>query len=204
MIYLSGCVRKELEGRRPDVGFMMTPWMGNRPNLEAGPWGADNGCFTRPNDFDLDRYLAFLAERPAATALFATAPDVVGDARATMERSLPVLPMIRALGYPAALVAQDGLEALEIPWAEFDVLFIGGSTEWKLGAACEAIVREAKRLGKWVHMGRVNSYKRIRYAEDIGCDSADGTFVGFAPDQNVPRMLGWMDKLVTAPRMVMA
>ena len=34
---------------------------------------------------------------------------------------------------------------------------------------------EAKRRRKWVHMGRVNSERRIRYAASIGCDSIDGT-----------------------------
>jgi hypothetical protein len=31
-------------------------------------------------------------------------------------------------------------------------------------------------------MGRVNSLKRLRYASAIGCDTADGTYVAFAPD----------------------
>jgi hypothetical protein len=120
---------------------------------------------------------------------------VVGDAIATLNRSLPVLPKIRALGYKAALVAQDGLENVSIPWWTFDVLFIGGSTEWKLGAACAEIVRQAKARGKWVHMGRVNSFKRLAYAQAIGCDSADGTFVAFGPDRNVPQLTGWLDRL---------
>ena len=60
-------------------------------------------------------------------------------------------------------------------WPRIDALFIGGSTDWKLGAATRALVREAKRRGLWVHMGRVNSLKRIAYTAEIGCDSIDGT-----------------------------
>jgi hypothetical protein len=56
-----------------------------------------------------------------------------------------------------------------------DALFIGASTEWKLGPSAEALVAQAKDRGKWVHMGRVNSHRRIRYAASIGCDSVDGT-----------------------------
>jgi hypothetical protein len=54
--------------------------------------------------------------------------------RATPDARVPVLPKIRALGVPAALVAQDGLEDMidKIPWDSFDVLFIGGSTAFKL------------------------------------------------------------------------
>lgn len=194
--YLSGCVRNEIKGLRSDLGFIVTPHMGNKIDLSREVWGADNGCFTKPEWFgDGSAYLRWLAGKPRGTCLFATAPDVVGDARATNIRSLPFLPKIRRLGIPAALVAQDGLEEISIPWHAFDVLFIGGSTEWKLGEACRAIVAEANARGKWVHMGRVNSAKRLRYAEDIGCDSADGTFLAFGPTKNLPRLLGWLDEL---------
>jgi hypothetical protein len=82
-------------------------------------------------------------------------------------------------GLPIALVAQDGLEHMErwltLAWPRIDALFIGGTTTWKLGPAARALVREAQRHGLWVHMGRVNSLKRISYAAEIGCDSIDGT-----------------------------
>ena len=41
-------------------------------------------------------------------------------------------------------------------------------------------------------MGRVNSERRYRYAADIGCDSADGTYLTFGPDQNLPRLMAWI------------
>lgn len=167
-----------------------TPAQHSRP---AGVvWCADNGCFGDGYPGD-EKWLAWLTKNAhaATTCLFATAPDVVGDAVSTLKRSLPWLPIIRELGYPAALVAQDGLEDLTVPWDEFDVLFIGGSTEWKLGRHARALIREAKARGKWVHMGRVNSGKRWRYAEHIGCDSVDGTFLVRAPDENLERLLAW-------------
>jgi hypothetical protein len=174
-----------------DLGWIDTPEQGNhRP---AGvTWCADNGVFGKGYPGD-SAYLAWL-ERNAAdasTCLFAVAPDVVGDAAATLTRSAPFLPRIRALGYPAALAAQDGLEALAVPWDDLDVLFIGGTTGWKLGHAAARLAREAKERGKWVHMGRVNSRRRLRYASVIGCDSADGTYLAFGPDVNLPRLLDW-------------
>lgn len=202
MMYLSGAVRAELEGRRPDLGFMVTPEMGNAVDLTASTWAADNGCFTHPERFDLERYLGWLAARPPHTCLFATAPDVVGDAKATLERSAPVLPRLRALGYRAALVAQDGLEALPVPWDSFDVLFIGGSTAWKLSDAALELVREAKRRGKWVHVGRVNSYRRLRLFTDAGADSADGTFLAFGPSANLPRLEAWLNRLQSQPSLL--
>jgi hypothetical protein len=127
--------------------------------LQAGvDWCVDNGSYTGAYPGD-DRYLAWLSTRAAHTprAAFATAPDVVAHAAATLTRSLPLLTLIRAAGYPAALVAQDGLEHLPIPWADFDVLFLGGSTTWKLGQTAAGLAAQARRRGRSVHMGRVVS-----------------------------------------------
>lgn len=173
------------------LGFIDTPAQGNRRPVGV-TWCADNGCFGKGYPGD-KKWLGWLEKNAHAAkdCLFATAPDVVGDAAATLERSTPFLSKIRALGYPAALVAQDGLEGLEVPWDEFDVLFIGGSTEWKLGPAARELVKEAKARGKWVHCGRVNSERRYRIMHEMGCDSVDGTFLTFGPDINLPRLLAW-------------
>lgn len=178
MLYLSGVVR-------PDMPAMVTPRMGQQPPPDQ-PWAADNGRFSAPQDYTDAGYLAWLARMPVESCLFATAPDVVGDAVATLELSAPMLPRIRQLGYQVAFVAQDGL--IDPPWDDFDVLFIGGTTAWKLSETAAVIVREAKRRGKWVHMGRVNSKRRMVYAESIGCDSADGTMLRFDPNRDVQ---GW-------------
>lgn len=121
-----------------------------------------------------------------------------GDAAATLERSLPLLPKIRALGFKAALVAQDGLEELEVPWDEFDVLFVGGTTDWKLGAGATGLAAEAKRRGKHAHLGRVNSRKRLMHAKlsiPGGYDSVDGTYLVFGPRKNLPSLLRWLDEV---------
>lgn len=201
MLYFANPVRGGAQQAMRDgtLGYIDTPAQGNR--RPAGViWCADNGCFGKGYP-GADGWLAWLRQHAAyaPACRFATAPDVVGDAAATLELSRPYLAQIRQLGYPAALVAQDGLEHLQVPWDEFDVLFIGGSTEWKLGAAAAEIVKEAKRRGKWVHMGRVNSRKRLRYAASIGCDSADGTYLVFGPDKNFPKLMGWLDELHAAP-----
>jgi hypothetical protein len=183
------------------IGYIDTPAQGNvRPDGVA--WCADNGAFS--DKFDEVKWWRFLIDNShrAEDCLFAVAPDVVGDAAATIKRSRPWLHKIRELGYPVAFVAQDGLtlgngvlhaEGYDGPlaWDEFDVLFIGGTDDFKLGSHARLIAAEAKRRGKWVHMGRVNSEKRWRYADAIGCDSCDGTFLTFGPDVNLPRLLAW-------------
>lgn len=177
------------------LGGIETP-NGGSPAPDGAAWCADNGCFST-NYVGDDRWFAWLASKAhrAESCVFATAPDVVGDAAATWERSREWLPRIRSLGFPAAFVAQDGIERTAIEWSAFDVLFLGGSTDWKLGTAARAVTAEAKRRGKHVHMGRVNSRRRLLYAQAIGCDSADGTYLAFGPDRNLPKLLGWLKEL---------
>lgn len=152
---------------------------------------ADNGAFGSSYVGD-DRWYDWLGTLPLDQVRFAVAPDVPFEAAATLERSTPWLPRIRALGIAAALVAQDGLETLDVPWPDFDVLFLGGTTAWKLGPAAAELARAAQRRGKPVHMGRVNSAKRMRYARHLGCASVDGTFLTFGPDRRLPDVLAWL------------
>lgn len=196
MLYLSGVVRS-------DMPAMLQPGMGNLPPV-GQPWAADNGRFSRPEAYTDAAYLAWLRKRPYREAcLFATAPDVVGDAAATLALSVPMFAPIRALGYRVALVAQDGLEALPVPWDDFDALFIGGSTAWKLGESAHHLAAEAKRRGKWVHMGRVNSLRRLRLAHAMGCDSADGTYLRFRYTKGTGEqdIRDWLDDLNARPHL---
>lgn len=196
--YLSGVANKTLAAvaHANDIGILVTPdtrqyeaFIGDYPS-----WALDNGCFNHPNR-SVEDMLKFLAGLSRKDAHFFPAPDVVGDAVATLARSLPVLPRIRALGFKAAFVIQNGIENTEIPWDLIDAIFIGGDTAFKLGPIAEAITREAKARGKWVHMGRVNSFKRLKIANDWGCDSADGTYLRFTGLSGVATIVKWMDKL---------
>lgn len=207
------------------VGFMVTP-DSDRAVLEDVAWVADCGLriTQSPDQSEVERYLAWLARprRAVGRALFAVAPDVLGDPVATWARSAPLLPHIRALGYPVALVAQDGFAPEAVDWSAFDVLFIGGrplvdrkttpQTDWKRLYAAEwkrseaggyAAISEAKRRGKRVHVGRVNGEAFLRNVAGAGADSADGTGLAAAPDHLWPRVTGWLDRLVTCPPMAL-
>ena len=158
------------------MGHLLSPACGNRVEsfLAAGlPWAADNGAYS---GFDTANYRAFLgriAFRPGC--LFVAVPDVVSDAGATLasfgEWALPC----RATGHPLAFVGQDGAEDTILPWHDFEAWFIGGTTAWKLSQASVDLAAEAKRRGKWLHCGRVNSMRRLGWACRIGCDSCDGS-----------------------------
>lgn len=203
MVYLTGSGVNPgtipILARHPMIGVLTQPASLHRAYVEPFRiWAADNGCFNPfvSAKFSLARYLAWLhgfatiRERCA----FVTAPDVVADAAATWERSQSALPAIRAAGWKAALVAQNGIEDMDIAWDAFDAIFIGGDTAWKLSACAQTVVAEAKRRGKWAHMGRVNSQKRLELAWDFGCDSVDGNYLGFGPDTNLPKLLRWLER----------
>lgn len=172
------------------LGQMVTPNAGNRITPGA-VWALDNGCFS--DQWSPEKWLDTLDRHVNVPGcLFAVAPDVVGDADATHDlwRRWWSAPMRR--GYRTAYVAQDGIRFLP---SGPQVLFIGGSTEWKLSRHARRVVGLARSLGWWVHMGRVNSLRRLRYAAEIGCQSADGTYLAFGPDVNLPRLLKWVDNV---------
>lgn len=136
------------------------------------PWAIDNEAFS---SWDEQRFRRLLDRAEGAPAcLFCAAPDVVGDARATLELWASWAPELRRRGFPPALVAQDGLELAAVPWEELDALFLGGTDAWKLGEEAAALCREAKRRGLWVHAGRVNSRRRALLVRSFGADSFDG------------------------------
>ncbi len=181
---------------RERIGVLLTPRNGNNAARAASYpyWAADTGCFSRGLTFRLDRYLAWLVRFRLAqsTCLFATAPDLVGEAKATWERSKYVLPVLRSLGYQAAFVGQDGLERIRIEWDAFDVLFVGGTDHWKLSEPCCDVMAEAKARGKRVHVGRVNSRARFMTARSAGADSADGTHMAYRPNVYLPKVARWL------------
>jgi hypothetical protein len=116
--------------------------------------------------------------------LFVVCPDVVGEAGLTSLLFEEYSPLLwRHDLRPAYVLREPGMEYEHswIPWASMRALFIGGATnEFKLGPEVEAIVAEGRQRGIWIHMGRVNSLRRLAYPASIGCDSIDGTQWGSA------------------------
>lgn len=193
-MYLSGvrnpAMRADLAAGR--IGLLNTPTVAYRIDDTVAVWAMDNGCFagTYPGD---DAYLATLERYSAhqTRCLFVAAPDVVGDADATLGLLEPMARRLRAAGWPVALVGQDGMEKMHVPWQLVDWLFVGGSTEWKMSAGAEALIARAQRHGKRVHVGRVNSATRFRHFRSLGCDTADGTSIAFDPTGRLAEVRRW-------------
>lgn len=196
MIYFGNpstdAIRTAME-TRTDLGAIITPAQGNKvPQTQVI---IDNGCFTQPDKFQPAKYRQLCEQHQ--TAIFATIPDTVANWQATLEQwhdfdrtDWPC---------PLAIVLQDGAKAVDIPWHETAAIFIGGTTEWKLSQHAAALATAAHKQNKWVHMGRVNSYKRLHHAHQIGCHSADGTMLVYGPDINLKRLTAWLTRINTQP-----
>lgn len=170
---LSQGFSKDKERTKPEHGIYRT-------RLNSGvPWCLDNGVFV--GKFDETFWLAKIEalREYLPTCLFIVIPDVIGNSAETLAQFSHYRNMVK--DFPVALVSQDGIKEQEIniPWNDFDCLFVGGSDEHKLGKEGAWIIQEAKKRNKWVHVGRVNSVSRI--LKFWQADSWDGTHLGFMP-----------------------
>jgi hypothetical protein len=195
IVLINGGPALDRFGPSPLVGRLISPRCGNVV-LSGQLWAGDNDAF---GAWDEEKFIKMLNRLDGVpNCLFVASPDVVGDARATVDRFWDWRAEIIGRGFPVALVAQDGAEDLDLPWDAFDALFIGGrkaETEWKLSAAAADLVTEANRRGKWTHMGRVNSRIRLRIARDFGCNSIDGSGWSKFPDHYLRRDLPLLTEL---------
>lgn len=155
-----------------EVEQLFTPLTRRNPQHPEKRFAMDNGAFSK---FETAGFLKMIEKHEPRRDLcrFLAAPDVVGSAIRTLECFRYWQP--RLLKWPVALVCQDGQELLPIPWENVSAIFIGGSTDWKLSKHAAAIVKTSKVIGKWCHVGRINTPGRLEYFEDLGADSCDGT-----------------------------
>lgn len=158
-------------------GVLTSPYhVGVPAGIVAGmEWAADLGVIDGPKfikRFQGKRAFSWLDSmlmwRPAC--LFIQCPDVYADARRTIDEYWRFLSHFS--GWPLAFVAQDGQEDLEFPGDEFEALFVGGSTAWKVSDAAASVILEAQRMGKHIHIGRVNWGRR--YFNMRGLPGSDG------------------------------
>ena len=195
---------REAAKENPGLGLMVTPKTGSFVNKNNEPEAyshiaVDNGAFQKEGFQEEPFYklLKKIANKPevAERVIFVTAPDVVADWEGTLELWGKHAGRIKDMGFPVALAAQDGMTLESIPWGEFDVLFIGGSDAFKLGRELIPVYQEAIERGVPVHMGRVNSPKRMSYAHYTGASSADGNTLRHGKkNQNLPVVLGFLNR----------
>lgn len=166
-------------GNPQSFGAMATPY---KANITGGilsaidysrPWCLDNGCFTRYDPPSITKMLERWRGYPYCK--FAVVPDVVGNHAETLILWRAWVGTFQRLGYPPAFVLQNGLKMDDIPFGSISAIFIGGDTEFKFSLLVRDVINIARGRDIWVHMGRVNTINRIRYAGAVGVDSVDGT-----------------------------
>lgn len=150
-----------------DFWQLRTPLTANA--LAGVPYGLDNGCFKRFNRKTWERMLIEAEEhRPKFVCL----PDIVGDAARTLDLFEVFKPITS--GLPRCLVLQDGIQNHRINYNDLDAVFVGGSDNFKTSSEAMNACRAAKMLGKWVHVGRVNTAARVNHWLSVA-DSIDGS-----------------------------
>jgi len=154
-------------------GQFLTPL--TRYTNYGGTFAIDNGAFSVFHAKGFQSLIRRNFEH-RANCLFVTVPDIVGCARRTLEIWRHRNGIVNG-GFPLALVAQNGIEDMDIPWEYMHAVFIGGTDPWKDSRAVMDIVKTAKILGKHVHVGRVNTVKRYRLFAAAGADTCDGSGV---------------------------
>jgi len=149
---------------------------------EGFPYALDNGAWSaaqRGTPWDPDAFLRALMQLGMG-ADFVVIPDVVGDGRASLRRSHSWLPILHGRTRRLLFPTQDGME--RDPDAVAPILgasvglFVGGTTAWKL-ATLGFWGQMAARTGCYLHVGRVNTQRRIARCHAAGADSFDGTSI---------------------------
>lgn len=143
---------------------------GFRYCLDNGAWSAH----AAGAPFD-DRSFYRCALRFGADADFVVLPDIVMGGLESLRLSvswIDALPWCRLLLLPV----QDGMRADDVrPYLSARVgIFVGGSDAFKEGTLSEWS-RLASESGCYLHVGRVNTRRRIRLAQLAGADSIDGS-----------------------------
>jgi hypothetical protein len=174
-------------------GLLTTPQSGYDVT-NAHRWALDNGCFLPGYDAKaIRRQLERWQGVPGC--IFAAMPDVVRNHEATYKLSMEWIDLYHKLGYPAAFILQDGVTLDAVPFSEIAAVFIGGSNEFKYSQVVIDICREARRLGKWIHHGRVGGKNRFKYSRDwLHINSYDSTGFSIHPKKIFEE--NWLQEMV--------
>lgn len=153
----------------------------------AGEWrpegflfGLDNGAWSayqsgRP--WEADRFRACVALL-GRSADWIVVPDIVCGGLESLRFSESWLPELEPLGRLLLIPVQNGMDPADVsPLLGLRAgIFVGGDTAWK-EATLPVWGRLAEAVGCHLHVGRVNSARRIRLCALAGAHSFDGTSV---------------------------
>jgi hypothetical protein len=141
----------------------------------------DNGAwadFQAGRSFDEDayeRFLDWISAQPVAPD-WLVLPDIVAGGLDSLALSLRYVNRCAAVASLVLISVQDGMMPVDLaPLVGTAVgIFLGGSTEWKLGTMRQWGEFCAER-GVHYHVARVNSIARMSLAASCGAASVDGS-----------------------------
>ncbi len=162
------------------IRLLATPQqLGRYPDAHP-PWAfmLDNGAFGE-GGFQPDRFRTAL-HLLGRDADMIVLPDIVCGGRRSLELSLDWMHrVLQVARHYVLLPVQDGMEPRDVrryldhPACQVGI-FVGGSTEWK-----ESTMRRwgdlAAEMAVWMHVGRVNTGRRMSLAVAAGAHSVDGS-----------------------------
>ncbi len=152
------------------IGNLHTPDSIRKP--KPVPFALDNGVYgawSNGREWNEAQYYKALDFYDPAECRWTVVPDWVADKKRTLDQWALHWERIKGLGFTLAFAVQDGMTTQDVP-TEAEVIFVGGSTEWKW-RTMPVWCREFER----VHAARVNTYRLLWMAHDCGAESCDGT-----------------------------
>lgn len=134
-------------------------------------YGLDNGAFTRFRTRAFTRMAAHAIADD--NCLWIAVPDFPMCAYSTIGLFRHWEKVIQG---KRAFVLQNDIDRYSslIPWNKIVAVFVGGDDRFKESSTAVELAKEAKDRGKWVHVGRVNTVRRLDFWEPYA-DSVDGS-----------------------------
>lgn len=165
-----------LAGKYPGrFGWLVGPTARFKTRLRSWmPYALDNDAYsawTQKTKWDVEAWRSLLkwAKASGQAPLWVLVPDVVANREGTLDNWDLYASEAASFGWPLAFAVQDGMTPGDVP-SNADVIFVGGTTEWKY-AYLDLFTTRFKR----VHVGRVNELRRLWTCQDLGVESVDGT-----------------------------
>ncbi len=169
--------RSTLDRLRRDGWRILVSAAGVQRN-EGFSFAVDNGAwsaFRQGTAFDRGAFARCLATFYDC-ADWIVAPDIVCGGAASLELTRSWLADFPCYSPKSLIAVQDGMTPEHVADLVPNVrgLFVGGSSEWKESSLSTwgALKRST---GCYLHVGRVNTIRRLRLCIDAGADSFDGT-----------------------------
>lgn len=172
----------------PEMRYMLSPvcvrsFGASRYHIVRRGYAIDNGAYgyyVKGVPFN-DKAFIDLLDKWYDGCDWIAIPDSVGNWKETKKLLDIWIPRLLPYDRPLLMVVQDGCEKGNyrdvyrlLNRKAICGLFVGGTTEWKLQHMSK--LREiAHQYHKTIHVGRVNSGKRVRLCFNSGVDSVDGS-----------------------------